>query len=94
MDTRGAYLLDNGRVLVLWLGKMLPQEFMRDAFGVDAHVSQVDVNQLSIETSRSELATRLRRLVESMRSGKAVYQTLYILRQGDPNEVSILVYCH
>jgi len=86
MDARGAYLLDNGRVLVLWLGKMLPQEFMRDAFGVDAHVSQVDVNQLSIESSKSELATRLRRLVESMRAGKPVYQTLYILRQGDPSE--------
>jgi hypothetical protein len=36
LDPRGAYLLNNGLRFVLWLGKVLPAEFVKDLLGPEA----------------------------------------------------------
>ena len=36
LDPRGAYLLDDGLRFVLWLGKVLPPEFVKDLLGPEA----------------------------------------------------------
>jgi hypothetical protein len=46
LDPRGAYLLNDGLRFVLWLGKVLPAEFVKDLLGADAAHS-ADVTKVS-----------------------------------------------
>ena len=34
LDTNGAYLMENGQSMVLWLGRGISSEFLQDIFGV------------------------------------------------------------
>jgi hypothetical protein len=34
LEGDGAYLLENGETMILWLGKQIPQSFMEQIFGV------------------------------------------------------------
>eukprot|EP00798_Chlamydomonas_sp_ICE-L_P030135 gene30135-35111_t len=51
LSDQGAYLMDNGRVFILWLGRMLHKEWATEVFGVDVH-SVADPSQLSVEPAR------------------------------------------
>jgi protein transport protein SEC24 len=55
MDSMGAYLIENGQQLILWLGKSVPPELLQDLLGVN------DLTEIDLNTVRSFF------LVSSMR---------------------------
>lgn len=87
----GAYLVDNGRVLVLWVGKLVSREWAMEVLGGDIHA--LDPNQLTVEPSRgSPMSHRINALLGALRSGRPLYQQCYVVKQGSPMEVHVMQY--
>ncbi|KAK9811733.1 hypothetical protein WJX72_009241 [[Myrmecia] bisecta] len=93
LNGSGAYLLDNGRIFVLWLGRTISRDFLAQVFGVDpAHPPQ-DSLGLAVEPARNnELSQRINALLRALRAGRANYQNCFVVRQGSPTEVHVLAY--
>lgn len=53
LSADGAFLLENGQKLVLWLGRSLAQKFVADLFGVDCTVDFLNVQEVRIMTGGS-----------------------------------------
>jgi hypothetical protein len=57
-------------------------------FGGD--INSVDPNTLSVEPSRgSPLSKRLNAVIGRLRSGRAIFQQCYVIRQGSPAEMHV-----
>ena len=85
IDQRGVYLMDNGRVLCLWIGGVAPAELVGELFGVDAS-QPLDVSTLRLENGKGPAAKRAQKVVAALRGGKQHWQPLFVARQGDPSE--------
>jgi len=91
VDPEGAYLIDNGRVLVLYLGRAAPTAFLQGVFGVGP---EVPADQLALEPARagSDLSVRVNAIVASLRKGRMLHQAVHVVRQGEPSEAHIMPY--
>ena len=47
LNPAGAYILENGQSLYLWLGREIPSEFLMDVFGV-ATLDEVDSGMVRV----------------------------------------------
>lgn len=47
MDHSGAYILENGQQMVLWISRGIPVSFLEDVFGVSS-VEEVDIQQVAL----------------------------------------------
>ncbi|KAK9850792.1 hypothetical protein WJX84_010745 [Apatococcus fuscideae] len=95
LDSAGAYILDTGRVCVLWLGRSLDPEFMSQVFGIDPHTPQRpdQVAGLSVEPARgNEVSQRINNVVAQLRRDRPTRPALYVIRQGTPIEASFAGY--
>ena len=87
VDARGAYLVDDGRQCLLWLGKMLDHGFVNAVFGaqgppkpdVDFEPKLMQGNQLSKQVCG--VIGEIRR-----RAANGCHCTLTVIKQGDPSE--------
>jgi len=88
----GAYLLDNGRMFVLWLGRAVSKEWSMEVLGTDIH-TVADPSQLSVEPPREgALSRRINNVLSRLRAGRPIYQQCFIVRQGSPMEMHMLPY--
>eukprot|EP00889_Picochlorum_renovo_P008544 jgi/Picre1/35574/NNA_003035.t1 len=88
-DPTGVYLIDTGRVLVLWLGSGTSQQFYADVLGSNA----MNMNQpLTLEPPRqgSKLAPRIHEVIHSLRQSKEFVQDVHVIRQGTPMEAHVM----
>ncbi|XP_067937652.1 protein transport protein Sec24C-like [Watersipora subatra] len=84
LDT-GAYLLENGLSMFLWLGYNLNQEFIQDVFGVGS-LAQINIETcilLELDNPRSQ---RINQIVSKVRSQRSRFMKLTIVRQRDKLE--------
>jgi protein transport protein SEC24 len=88
LDRQGAFLLDNGEVLLLWVGKAISIEFLQHVFGLSS-LDGVDPNAIQINKETS-LGARVSQLIESLRAEKGIYQPLCVLRDGEPSSSRFL----
>jgi protein transport protein SEC24 len=58
LDPRGAFLYDDGFRFVLWLGKALPAEFIKNLLGVEA-ANSPDLSKLPVIEQNNELSRKL-----------------------------------
>lgn len=54
LDSMGAYLIENGQQLILWLGKSVPVEFLRDVIGVN-DLTEIDLNTVCFVSREMEM---------------------------------------
>ena len=102
LDPAGAYLLDAGRVLVLWLGRAVRPDVMGALFGPEAVASAagnpsstaVDALALDPEPARpgSELSARVCAVLASLRATRPNFPPCFVVRQGSPAEAHVLPY--
>jgi protein transport protein SEC24 len=95
LDPAGAYLLDNGRVFVLWLGRAVRPDFMAGVFGLDpASPPPADAMALSVEPERagSPASARVCAVLRALRAGRATHAPCFVVRQGSPAEAHVLPY--
>ncbi|KAL0073653.1 Sec23/Sec24 trunk domain-containing protein [Phycomyces blakesleeanus] len=86
LDSHGAYILDTGSDLFIWLGKNIPSSFLEDVFGV-SHLEQVDSNMSSLPAFTTELSHKVHALARQFQSERSRYLELRVVRQDmDPLE--------
>jgi len=93
LDPRGAFLYDDGFRFVLWLGKVLPAEFVKNLLGVEA-ANSPDLSKVPVIEQNNELSRKLLATLKTLRErDPAFYQHCYLLRQGEqPREGSLLLF--
>ncbi|GJN38390.1 hypothetical protein PR202_gb27426 [Eleusine coracana subsp. coracana] len=92
LDTGGMYLLDDGFNFLVWLGRMLPPEFVNNILGVSlanfADLSKIQLRECDNEYSRKFMKT-LRALREK---DPSYHQLCRVVRQGEqPREGFLLL---
>lgn len=92
IDARGAYLVDDGRRLLLWLGKMLDPNFVGALFGPRGPPS-ADVDCVLPE-SENDVSKRVRAIVDDIRAraSRARHLALTVVIQGHPSETQLFPY--
>ncbi|CAL8469171.1 g8712 [Coccomyxa elongata] len=90
VNSSGAYLLDVGRIFVLWLGANIGPTFMSQVFEVDAARSQPDGFSLQVEPPRAtDLSRRICALLADLRAGRANHASCFVVRQGTQPEAHV-----
>ena len=93
LEGSGAYLLDNGRIFIVWVGRGVAPEFMQAVFGIGPNSSPQELASLQLEPAREHpWSKRINAVVQELRSTKMTHQLLFVVRQGDPFEAHVLPY--
>eukprot|EP01018_Ginkgo_biloba_P039480 Gb_26869 [translate_table: standard] len=93
LDPRGAFLYDDGFRFVVWLGKVLPSDFVTRLLGVEA-VNNPDLSKLLVTEQNNELSRKFLDTLKVLRNtDPAFYQHCYLVKQGEqPREGSLLLF--
>jgi len=93
LDRQGAFLLDDGQKLILWLGKNTASNFCSSVFGIPS-LQGTDTSQLRITQNDDpqSLPNRIINLIESIRSQRPLYQKLHICKEGDLTDALFFSY--
>ncbi|RUO96086.1 LOW QUALITY PROTEIN: hypothetical protein BC936DRAFT_142654, partial [Jimgerdemannia flammicorona] len=90
IDVNVRYLLpntENGYILMFWLGRQVPQQFVQEVFGVDS-VELVDPRQRQLPVLETTASVKIRNLIAHMQAQRSHALTLNIARhQLDVSEV-------
>ena len=91
-DPTGAYLIDNSRIMVLWLGTNTPQQFYQEVLG--AGVGPHNASTVHVEPPRegSDLSARICAVAGQMRFGRELRQEVHVVVQGTPMEAHVMPY--
>ncbi|KAI7817471.1 Sec23/Sec24 trunk domain-containing protein [Gamsiella multidivaricata] len=81
LDATGAYMLENGQKVFLWLGRDIPAQFLQDVFGVQT-LDEVSPEQRYLPEIDSLTSSQLRTLRTYMQAQRAKYLDLTVVRQG------------
>ncbi|XP_041449743.1 protein transport protein Sec24C isoform X2 [Drosophila obscura] len=80
----GAYILENGVHLFIWLGQSLSQNFVQSVFGVQG-LQQLALERFNI-TAETPLARRITDILEQIMHERTRYMRITWLRQNDKLE--------
>ncbi|PFH31291.1 putative transport protein Sec24 [Besnoitia besnoiti] len=88
MTQDGAYLLENGEEMLLWIGRSISPHWLSTVFGVQSlDCVHPDMAAASIGDTQEMLGLRARAVVESLRRDRSSNSMrLLVVRQGDPYE--------
>ncbi|KAI5065089.1 hypothetical protein GOP47_0019784 [Adiantum capillus-veneris] len=91
LDSRGAFLFNDGLQLIVWVGSVMPVEFSVQLLGIEA-VQSGDLSKAAVVERDNDLSRRFMSLLKSLRvSNPAVYQQCHFVRQGDQPREGFLV---
>ncbi|KAJ3293514.1 COPII coat Sec23p-Sfb3p heterodimer component [Borealophlyctis nickersoniae] len=80
LDPAGAYLVENGQQIMLWLGRAIPVEFLRSVFGVEG-LDAVDIKLRELPPLENTVSEKVRNIIGRVRSERPRYMQLQIVRQ-------------
>lgn len=82
LDPQGAYVLENGEYLFLWIGASIPPQWLQDVFGVDS-LQKVDVSKGVLPKLDNPTSKQLVGLVEYLQTQrpKGIARSIVIARQ-------------
>ncbi|XP_055373003.1 protein transport protein Sec24C [Condylostylus longicornis] len=89
MSPDGAYILENGMYLFIWLGNMLSPEFLKDLFGVQT-IHEVSQERLGFRND-TELSLRIWQVIDEIMNERKKSMKITIIKQQDKLET---VYRH
>jgi len=94
LDGNGAYLLDNGRLFILWLGRGIPQGYIGELFAADPASLPQDLAGVSVEPERPTAVSKriCAMLRELRRRNQGAYQQCFVVRQGSAVEAYAIPY--
>ena len=83
LQTDGAFFLEDGLSITLWLGKAVPTEFLQQAFGWPS-LEGVDASALRLlPADSSPLAGYLNGVCELLRANRAGWLAVRVMKQGE-----------
>ncbi|XP_054707353.1 protein transport protein Sec24D-like [Uloborus diversus] len=86
LNDTGAYLLENGIYMFLWIGQAINPEWLQNVFGVQS-TNHLDKQKTSLPELNTPLSQKIRRVVENIEEGRQWYMRLTVMVQGDKLEV-------
>lgn len=90
LQESGAYLVFNGRMAIMWLGRALNKQWMIDVFGQDVSGTN-DVGAISPEPARpNPLSQRINAVLQALRANSNIYAQCFVFKQGSPLEVHMI----
>eukprot|EP00250_Pteridium_aquilinum_P016949 c23383_g1_i2 orf=480-4016(-) len=91
LDSRGAFLVNDGLRFIVWLGTVLPVDLSVKLLGIEA-VQSGDLSKVAVLEQDNDLSKRFISLLKSLRlSNPALYQQCYFVRQGEQPREGYLV---
>ncbi|CAG8723248.1 20660_t:CDS:10, partial [Dentiscutata erythropus] len=86
-EESGAYLLENGQVLMFWLGRQVSQDFIRNVFGVES-IELIDPKICVLPVFENQTSAQIRSIIAHLQSQRSKDLRLTIVRtQIDPSEL-------
>eukprot|EP01126_Amoeba_proteus_P039786 TRINITY_DN4214_c0_g1_i1.p1 TRINITY_DN4214_c0_g1~~TRINITY_DN4214_c0_g1_i1.p1 ORF type:complete len:578 (+),score=97.43 TRINITY_DN4214_c0_g1_i1:61-1794(+) len=90
----GAYLLDNGIFLLLWISSKAPANLLLEIFGFP-HLESIDVSQVTISYTETlppeSLYNRIAVVIATIVQSRQVYQPLLVSKEGDVLHSTLLL---
>jgi protein transport protein SEC24 len=88
MTQDGVYLIENGEVMFVWLGRAVDAGFVNAAFGSESFEAIENANaELVLGTRGDPLSEKIGAVLGQIRSERPVpYMQLHVIRQGEPQE--------
>ncbi|KAF9902740.1 COPII coat Sec23p-Sfb3p heterodimer component [Linnemannia zychae] len=81
LNPAGAYMLENGQRLFLWLGREIHEQFLQDVFGVQT-LDEVDPSLRFLPELDTQTSSQLRMIRTYLQAQRPKYLDLTIVRQG------------
>lgn len=85
LKDHGAYLLENGQEMLLWVGRAVSVPWVQQVLGA-ASFQSIDAQMTGLPALDHPLSRRVRDIVTQMRASRNHYMKLYVVRQKDPSE--------
>ncbi|CAG8568852.1 15714_t:CDS:10 [Acaulospora morrowiae] len=87
LSNEGAYLLENGQILMFWLGHQISPDFIRSVFDVDS-IEHINPKLFYLPALDNPTSIRIRSIITYLQSQRSKYLRLTIVRRGmDPSEL-------
>ncbi|KAG0317714.1 COPII coat Sec23p-Sfb3p heterodimer component [Dissophora globulifera] len=81
LNPAGAYLLENGQIMFLWLGREIPSQFLVDVFGVPS-LEDVNPDEHELPELNTVTSSQLRNIRMYLQAGRGRFLNLQVVRQG------------
>jgi len=91
LTSDGAYLLENGQQMFLWLGKNLPSTFLLDVFNNPGPVESLNTSELPFWPLENDVSQRIHTIINWIHQHRSSYQEVNILKQHDASEGSFFL---
>ncbi|KAG2501036.1 hypothetical protein HYH03_000855 [Edaphochlamys debaryana] len=89
----GVYLVDTGRVFVMWLGRAMSPQWCLEVFGTDPTSLPQDTSAISPEPQRdTPMSRRVCCVLRALREGRSLHQEVFVVRQGSGMDAAVLPY--
>lgn len=89
LKSHGAYLVENGQMMFLWIGQNCNASWLTQALGV-ASFHSVDITMSSFPVLDTALSKRIRALVDDWQTTRQTHLLLHIAKQKDKSEQQFL----
>ncbi|GFS28471.1 protein transport protein Sec24D [Nephila pilipes] len=86
LSDSGAYLLENGIYMFLWIGQAINPDWLQNVLGVQS-TNQIDKQKTSLPELNTPLSNRIRQIIEDIEEGRQWFMRLSIMVQGDKLEI-------
>ncbi|KAL6564406.1 Protein transport protein Sec24A [Orobanche minor] len=81
LDTRGLYVFDDGFRFVIWFGRSVSPDMLRNLLGEDF---AADYSKVSLSRRENEMSRRLMKILDKIREGDgSYYQLCHLVMQGE-----------
>lgn len=87
----GAFLLENGLVMFLWVGTSTPVQWLQDVFGVNAP-HQLDPTLSDLPNNDNDNSKRVREILTQVRGESQYHLRLFVVPQQGKHEVVLRSY--
>ncbi|GFE55323.1 vesicle transport protein [Babesia ovis] len=88
LKQEGAFLLENGESIILWVGKGVSTQWLQSVFDVaSVDALNCDLAESFMASCKGAAAVRLTSLLRIIRSMHSPYMQLYVTKQGDESEM-------
>ncbi|XP_067131547.1 protein transport protein Sec24C-like [Centruroides vittatus] len=78
----GAYLLENGTCIFIWVGQAIDANWIQDVFSVQ-YIGDINPAEPIIPENNNPLSRSIRSLIERIRKESGKHLQLFVVRQGD-----------
>jgi protein transport protein SEC24 len=85
LNQDGAYLLEDGQEILIWIGRQLPVETLRDLFGTE-NVDDIVSTRATIPNLDTPASKALNSFVNAIRKQRGAFMRARILKRGDTLE--------